>query len=197
MLTMNLLKPYAVTEFNNYITDEFAREYFEQCFDLWEDSPSKFDAVSAAYKIYIKRHITNIDAAIQRADIILKTNFTKQTSSNNTAAVTETVQTDAATTDTQQNAQLKKQSIVYPDGYIQAPDTAYIKAEEINAANEITTTGANTGTAEKDATSSETGAINEIDIISKADILKTYNDSFNIIELCVFNMVDGLETGEL
>ena len=34
-MTMTDLKPHAVTEFNLYVTDEFAREYFEDSFDLW------------------------------------------------------------------------------------------------------------------------------------------------------------------
>lgn len=193
-MLMEELKPLAVIEFNLHITDTFAREYFSQCFDLWEGAASRYDATNNAYKIAIKRYINPIDAAIQRAALILKTNFTKQIDATNGAEVDETTTANGTTSNTQTNGEVTRATRQYPDGYISAPDSAYIKAEEITAENTIQNDIENTGSATKTAHNVTTDATSENDIMSKAEVLAAYKSSFAVIEKCVFDLVaDNIE----
>ena len=126
-MTMTDLKPHAVTEFNLYVTDEFAREYFEDSFDLWQETESKYTADNNGYKVIIKRHINAIQAAIKQADTYLKAEYTKRVTALNSAIINETGGRDINETHTETDGEFIQSQLNYPDGYIDTPDTGIYK----------------------------------------------------------------------
>ncbi len=188
-MLMNELKPLAAAEFNKYITDEFAREYFIDTFDLWAESESKYSAENNGYKVIIKRHISDIEAAIKQAHIFLKTEYTKRISALNNAYNNELNTKDSAETRTQTDGEFTQTQRQYPTGYIQEPDTAYISAQTIDGEFVQTNNNALIETNERDNTSSNTADTEEADILSIADKLTAYKSSYSLIERCVFNFV--------
>lgn len=194
-MTMNDLKPSAIIEFNKHIADEFAREYFADTFDLWAESESKYDDTDNGYKVIIKRHISGIQAAIKQADIFLKTEYTKRVSALNNAYINELGTKDTAENRTKTDGEFTQQARSYPDGYIDAPDAAYIKAETHDSEFTQTDAGAIIETQERDTTSSNTADTEEADILSLADRLTAYKPAYALIEQCVFSFVAGNITG--
>ena len=194
-MTMNDIKPFAVTEFNLYVTDEFAREYFADSFDLWAESESKYTGDNNGYKVIIKRHINAIHAAIKQADTYLRAEYTKRVSALNNGFIYATGTKDSAENRTKTDGEFIQSSLQYPDGYIDTPDTAYISAQTKDSEFIQTDTGAIIETQENDTTSSNTADTEEADILSVADRLTAYKSAFDVIERCVFALVAGNLTG--
>jgi len=194
-MTMNDLKPSAVTEFNKHIADEFAREYFEDTFDLWADSESNYTTDNNGYKVIIKRHISGIQAAIKQASIYLTAEYTKRVSALNNGFTYATGTKDSAENRTKTDGEFTQQARSYPDGYISAPDAAYIKAETHDGEFTQTDAGAIIETQENDTTSSNTADTEEADILSIADRLTAYKSTYALIEQCVFDLIANNITG--
>ena len=194
-MTMNDLKPSAIIEFNKHIADEFAREYFADTFDLWAESESKYDDTDNGYKVIIKRHIGGIQAAIKQADIFLKSEYTKRVSALNNGFTYATGTKDSAENRTKTDGEFTQQARSYPDGYIDAPDAAYIKAETHDSEFTQTDVGAIIESQENDTTSSTTADTEEADILSLADRLTAYKPAYALIEQCVFDLTANDITG--
>lgn len=194
-MLMSDIKPFAIAEFNLYITDEFAREYFADSFDLWAECESKYSTDNNGYKVVIKRHISGIQAAIKQADIFLKSEYTKRVSALNNGFVYTTGTKDSAENRTQTDGEFTQQARNYPDGYISAPDAAYIKAETHDSEFIRTDVGATIETQENDTTSSTTADTEEADILSLADRLTAYRPAYALIEQCVFDLTANDITG--
>ena len=194
-MTINDLKPSAVTEFNKYIADEFAREYFADTFDLWAESESKYSAENNGYKVIIKRNISGIEAAIKQASIFLKTEYTKRVTALNSAIINETGSKDVTDDRTQTDGEFIQSQLNYPDGYIDTPDTAYISAQTKDSAYTQTDNNVNTEDSTRDTTSSNTADTEEADVLSVADKLTAYKSSYSLIEQCVFDLIANNITG--
>ncbi len=194
-MTMTDLKPHAVTEFNLYVTDEFAREYFADSFDLWEETESKYTPLNNGYKVIIKRHINAIHAAIKQADIYLKAEYTKRVTALNSAIINELASKDITDINTQTDGEFIQSSLQYPDGYIDTPDTAYISAQTKDGEFVQTDNNVIAEADTRDTTSSGTADTEEADILSVADRLTAYKSAFDVIERCVFALVAGTLTG--
>lgn len=194
-MLMSDIKPFAIAEFNLYITDEFAREYFADSFDLWAECESKYSTDNNGYKVVIKRHISGIQAAIKQADIFLKSEYTKRVSALNNGFVYTTGTKDSAENRTQTDGEFTQQARSYPDGYISAPDAAYIKAETHDSEFIRTDVGATIETQENDTTSSTTADTEEADILSLADRLTAYRPAYALVEQCVFALTANNITG--
>jgi len=194
-MLMNDLKPSAIIEFNKHIADEFAREYFADTFDLWAESESKYDDTDNGYKVIIKRHIGGIQAAIKQADIFLKSEYTKRVSALNNGFTYATGTKDSAENRTKTDGEFTQQARSYPDGYIDAPDAAYIKGETHDSEFTQTDVGAIIETQENDTTSSTTADTEEADILSLADRLTAYKPAYALIEQCVFDLTANNITG--
>ncbi len=194
-MTMTDLKPHAVTEFNLYVTDEFAREYFADSFDLWTESESKYTAENNGYKVIIKRHINAIQAAIKQADTYLKAEYTKRITALNSAIVNEIGNKDITDDRTQTDGEFIQSQLNYPDGYIDTPDTAYISAQTKDSEYIQTDNNVTAEDSTRDTTSSGTADTEEADILSVADRLTAYTSAFDVIERCVFALVAGSISG--
>ena len=188
-MLMNDIKSFADTVFNLYIIDEFAREYFADSFDLWAESECHYTTDNNGYKIIIKRYINPIQAAIKQADIFLKSEYTKRVSALNNGFIYATGTKDSAENRTKTDGEFTQQARSYPDGYISAPDAAYIKAETHDGEFIQTDAGAIIETQENDTTSSNTADTEEADILSLADRLTAYKPAYALIEQCVFAFV--------
>ena len=194
-MTMTDLKPHAVTEFNLYVTDEFAREYFADSFDLWPESESKYTAENNGYKVIIKRHINAIQAAIKQADTYLKAEYTKRITALNSVIVNEIGNKDITDDRTQTDGEFIQSQLNYPDGYIDTPDTAYISAQTKDSEYIQTDNNVMAEDSTRDTTSSGTADTEEADILSVADRLTAYTSAFDVIERCVFALVAGSISG--
>lgn len=194
-MLMSDIKPFAIDEFNLYITDEFAREYFADSFDLWAESESKYNTDNNGYKVVIKRYITPIQSAIKQADIFLKSEYTKRVSAQNNGSIYATGTKDSAENRTKTDGEFTQQARNYPDGYIDAPDAAYIKAETHDSEFIQTDVGAIIETQENNTTTSDTEDTEEADILSLADRLTAYKSTYALIEQCVFDLTANSITG--
>ncbi len=187
-MLMSDLKPLAVTEFNLLVIDTFAQEYFLDCFDLWEDETSDFVEGKNGYKVVIKRYSDKINSAIQNAKLLLDTIYTKKTDTERTATNLENFLSENITEKLQTNSEFTRTARQYPDGYTTA-DASYIRGQDINGANTTADDLTENRTDAKNAENTENISINDIDIISKSNLLKAYDFAFEIIEKCVFELV--------
>lgn len=194
-MLMNEIKADAVTEFNKYIDNEFAQEYFADTFDLWHESESKYNTENNGYKVIIKRHINSIKAAIRQADIFLDAEYTKRINALNSSIASEISNKNITDERTTTDGEFTQSQLNYPDGYIDTPDTAYISAQTNDS--EFVKTDNTTGAeeVENEKTDSQTAETTEDDILSIADRLTAYKSAFDIIERCVFAFVAGSISG--
>lgn len=188
-MLMSDLKASAILEFNKYILDMFAREYFADTFDLWANSESLYDTTNNGYKVIIKRRISGIETAIKQADIFLRTEYTKRANALNNAYINELNDRAIAENRTKTDGEFTQQVRNYPDGYISAPDAAYIKAETNDSEFTQTDNVANTESATKDTTSSNTADNEETDLLGLSDRLTAYKPAYALIEQCVFELI--------
>ena len=84
-MTMNDLKTAAVEEFNKYVLDDYAREYFSDAFDLWEDEPSEYSSINNGYKVVIKRYVQKINVEVEKYVAIMR-EYTKLTTSESSSS---------------------------------------------------------------------------------------------------------------
>lgn len=194
-MLMSDLKPLAVTEFNLYITDVFARDYFSDCFDLWEDDTTDFVEGKNGYKAVIKRYVNKIDAEIQNAQLLLKTTYTKKTDTETNSTNLENILSENITEKLQTNSEFTRTARQYPDGYINTADASYIRAQDINGANTTADDTTENRTDAKNAENDTTLTSSDVDIIAKSNLLKTYDLAFGIIEKCVFELVATIYEG--
>ncbi len=200
-MTMNDLKPSAVTEFNRHISDEYAREYFANAFDLWGDSPSNYTADDNAYKIVIMRHVHKIRAEIKKAAAVLEVEYTKRIKGLNTALTAETTESNKHTVGkinddrTITDGEFTQTARQYPDGYTGSADAAYMRAQTHDGeytqthayeTNNVETAAENS---EKGAETAQTAETDETDIIASVAQLDAYAPSYALIERCVFDFV--------
>lgn len=197
-MKMNEIKSAAVVYFSSNISDVFAIATFSNSFDLWGDSDSLYDTSNDAYKAVIDRFVPAIKNEITHSHAIAA-EYTSIVTTSNAATRLETNDTEKNTTatntvhsahSTDGHTQTQRQ---YPDGYTQAPDAAYIRAEVVDSPDTDTTDDSTTDTS-KDTT---TGAINSqtnnhsdtqtTDNIARANAINQYAPKLSaLIEQCVF-----------
>ena len=194
------LKPSAVLEFNKYISDEFAREYFADSFDNWTNSESAYTTDNNAYKTVIKRNAFVINAEVKKAQL-LKMDFTKKTTSTTAAVTLENAATDktqsgtVSDTRTQIDGEFTQSQRQYPDGYTGTTDEAYLRAQthdsEFTKADTAETETGSTeqATTARDETQSGSGETIELDTAAALAMIETYSTVFVLIEKCVFELV--------
>ena len=189
-MTMSDFKATSAAEFNLYITDDFTREYFLNAFDLWSDCACFYDGSNGAYKAVIKRYAPEINAGIQTAEMLLSTAYTKKTSGLNTNLTQEISTVEKSEIRTETDGEFTQTARQYPDGYIAAPDTAYIQGQTHNSEFEQSHTLTGADNAQKDGQASATAESVEVDIIARANALAAYKPIYGLVERLVFEFVD-------
>lgn len=201
-MTMQELKPIAITTFNTLVLDTAAQSYFADAFDLWEDSDSLYDGSNNAHKAIIRRYAQPINAEVARIAAVMETGATKHTkatsdeSSKGGKTTTATGKTIADENDGEFTQSVRK----YPDGYVSAPDVAMLAAETIDSPytqtrqTDIVSAGSEDITGNKD-TSSDT---EETDTLARAALLLANSPTLSrLIESLVFCFVAGTTQGGL
>ena len=197
-MTMNDLKTAAVEEFNKYVLDDYAREYFSDAFDLWEDEPSEYSSINNGYKVIIKRYVQKINVEVEKYVAIMR-EYTKLTTSESSSSDEELSASkkvlDSATTDT--DGEFTQTQRAYPTGYTGSTDAAYTTGQAINSGftraqeqNDIELVDVEKSGAMSSGTTSQ-----EIDATARISVLDSFKSMLKLVEQCVFDFVGNKTEG--
>lgn len=189
-MTMNQLKPIAITMFNELVTDAYAQQYFADAFDLWEDSESLYNDTSNAYKAIIRRYAQPINAEVARITAIMGTGYTKRITANNGEKGSRDIHSIGKIDRTQNDIEFTQTARKYPDGFIAAPDESYIVAQTIDSPYEQTDVSNTIVTDNESSTKNSNADTEEVDTLARAAQLLANSPTISaLIESCVFNFV--------
>lgn len=200
-MTMEQLKPLATTTFNALVTDTDAQQYFADAFDLWQGCESLYDDTNNAYKAIIRRYAQPINEEVGRIRLAMSKDATKRIKAVNGSTTTENSKADRTINKTlkanteQTSGEFTQTARKYPDGYIEAPDAAYIAAETIDSPQTNTSKTNSDGidtentTGNKEVIIAGNGDTEETDELARAQLLTYSAELAKLIEGCILKFV--------
>lgn len=200
-MKMEQIKPIATATFNTLVSDTDAQQYFTDAFDLWQGCESLYDDSNNAYKAIIRRYAQPINEEVGRIRLAMSNDATKRIKAVNDSTTTENGSTDRTINKTlkadtnQNNGQLTQTVRKYPNGYVTAPDAAYLAAETIDSPQENSTKFNSVGIDTENVQDSKnviiagSGDTEETDELARAQLLTYSAELAKLIEGCVYKFV--------
>lgn len=201
-MTIAEIKPTLTAYFDSKVETPNVQEQFANTLDLWRDMKCMYDTTNNAYKAIIDHFVQPINEEIARIKLASAEFTIQRTTTTHQVQTGERNVDVTGTTDTTNDVQYEQggstvTNEIYPDGYIQAPDEAYVKTRQVDEhAPEKTLTSDKVASASKTAEDNNSNTdgtyiVEELNASELKNIIDVTPRLADLIEECAFAFVSG------